>query len=45
MVAAEALLAYRGVPYSDLAMTGALLEAEHFQDVRRLAGAYLKPKG
>lgn len=43
MLAAEALLAYRGVPFSEAAMTGALLEAEHFQDVRRLARAYLKP--
>lgn len=38
-------MAYRSVPFSETAMTGALLEAEHFQDVRRLAGAYLKPKG
>ena len=43
-MAAEALMAYRGVPYSDEAMTGALLEAEHFQHLRQLAGAYLKPK-
>jgi len=44
VVAAEALMAYRRGDNGEVAMIGAMLEAQHFQHVRGLAKAYLKPR-
>ena len=42
LIAAHALMAYRRGEAGPEALTGAMLEAEHFKHLRHLAHAYLK---